>query len=130
MIRIETTPMGAVRMTRRGKFVSIKAQRYLNFKNSVGWQLKPHYNKPLKGALKVDVTFILPVPDSWSGKKKREHIGAPVTVKPDADNLVKALMDAANKIVWLDDNQVSDMVVRKRYGYEGAIEITVTEVGA
>ena len=128
MIKINITPMGAPRMTQRSKWANPAAIRYMNFKKDVGYQLRAQCMKPLEGAVSVDVTFILPMPDSWSRKRKNANAGLPVTVKPDADNLVKSLMDSANKILWQDDNQVTDMTVKKRYGYQGAIELTIREV--
>ena len=37
------------------------------------------------------------------------------TVKPDVDNILKACADAMNNIVYLDDKQIVDVTVRKRY---------------
>ena len=50
--------------------------------------------------------------------------------KPDADNAAKAVMDALTDIgAWHDDDQVTDLVVRKRYE-RGAVgcSITLSEV--
>ena len=128
MITIAIAPMGAVRMTQRGKWSSPTAIRYMNYKKDVGYQLRAQCQEPLEGAVSVDVTFILPMPDSWSRKRKNANAGLPVTVKPDADNILKGLMDAANKILWIDDNQVTDVTMKKRYGFQGSIEMTITPV--
>lgn len=40
------------------------------------------------------IVFNMPMPKSWSKKKKAEMIGKPHQQKPDLDNLVKALFDA------------------------------------
>lgn len=60
-----------------------------------------------------------PIPASWP-KKKREaaRSGAlyPV-VKPDADNIAKAVLDALNGIAFHDDRQVVSCTVRKRYTF-------------
>jgi len=130
MIKIDITPLGAVRMTQRGKFVKPNAIRYMNYKKDLGYQLRRQCQNPHTGAIAIDVTFILPMPDSWARTKKSRNAGMPVTVKPDADNILKGLMDAANKILWLDDNQVTDVTMKKRYGYQGAIELTIREVTA
>lgn len=130
MIKVSVKPMGAVRMTQKGKWTSITATRYMNYKKLVGHEMRIQCKEPFVGPLKVLVTFTLPMPDSWTGKKKREQLGAAVAVKPDIDNLVKGLLDSANKICWQDDNQVTEIVARKRYGYEGAIEMEIEEVRA
>ena len=43
------------------------------------------------------IKFFMPMPKSWSKKKKIEFKGKPHTQKPDLDNLLKALMDAVLK---------------------------------
>lgn len=130
MIRVNVKPMGAVRMTQKGKWVSITATRYMNYKKVVGIEMRSQCKKPHVGALRVVVTFVMPMPDSWTNKKKQEQLGAAVTVKPDIDNLVKGLLDSANKICWNDDNQVVEIVARKKYGIDGAIEMEIEEVTA
>jgi Holliday junction resolvase RusA-like endonuclease len=47
------------------------------------------------------------------------------TVKPDADNLVKSLLDALNGILIEDDSQVCELNVKKRYAAEGYIQFRV-----
>lgn len=42
------------------------------------------------------VIFYLPVPKSWSAKKKREHHYVLIDKRPDMDNLFKAFLDALN----------------------------------
>lgn len=128
MIKIEVSPIGAVRMTNRGKWTSIPAQRYLAYKLIAGYQLRAQCEEPFEGPLSLFVTFHMPMPDSWSLKMKKKLLGAPVVVKPDIDNLVKGLMDAANGILYKDDNQVTDITVKKRYAEKGMIELTVQEV--
>jgi len=36
--------------------------------------------------------------------------------RPDADNMAKLVMDALNGIAWVDDAQITDLSVQKRYG--------------
>ncbi|UTH14913.1 RusA family crossover junction endodeoxyribonuclease [Macrococcus equipercicus] len=48
--------------------------------------------------------------------------------KPDIDNLVKTVLDAANKHIWIDDGQIVSMVTEKRYVREPKILMTVEEV--
>jgi Holliday junction resolvase RusA-like endonuclease len=38
------------------------------------------------------------------------------TKKPDMDNVVKAIFDACNGVVYLDDKQVVKLSMMKRYG--------------
>lgn len=120
-------PMGCVRMTSRGKFVKGNAQRYLSYKQMIALQIRKQWKEPTPAACGVKATFFMPIPESWSKKKQREHDGKPVTVKPDIDNLIKGLFDAANGIIWQDDNQVIRCEAEKVYSTSPRIEFEVTE---
>ena len=75
---------------------------------------------PVSGAT---VYFIIPMPQSWSKKKKEQMNDRPHQQKPDIDNLLKAVLDA----IYLDDQKVWDVHVKKRWGYEGAIYVSTLE---
>jgi Holliday junction resolvase RusA-like endonuclease len=86
------TPMGKPRMTRRDKWKSPArpaVARYRAFKDMVRV-----YGVTLDMNLFYHVVFALPVPSSWSKKRKRELMYGPHQAKPDKDNLEKALLDA------------------------------------
>lgn len=72
---------------------------------------------PVEGPMVLCLDVHLPVAASWSKRDKAEALAdiAPPTKKPDLDNCVKAICDAINGIVWVDDVQVVDVVMRKRY---------------
>lgn len=108
------TPMGKPRMTQRDKWRAREAVvRYRAFKDECRLR---NVMLPDAGA---HVTFILPMPKSWSKKKRREMNGAPHRQKPDVDNCAKALMDA----VFPDDSGVWDIRATKVWGEQGAIVI-------
>lgn len=66
------------------------------------------------------ITFILPMPKSWSRKKKSIMDGQGCTSKPDVDNLLKALLDA----LFLDDAHIWKISrLEKVWGYQGKIII-------
>lgn len=65
------------------------------------------------------VTFILPMPKSWSKKKKIEMAGKPHQQVPDKDNLEKALLDA----LFQDDSHIWDGRVTKIWGVKGGIVV-------
>ena len=81
--------------------------------------------KPIDGALHIRVEFWMAMPPSWSAKKKGTMRGQPHAQKPDADNLVKAVCDACNKIVWADDAQIAFIDVRKVWESVGVVMVTV-----
>lgn len=90
---------------------------------------------PLKGALSLQLLFVLPRPKGHyrSGKRASElRESAPRwhIAKPDADNFAKAVMDALTILrFWMDDSQVAELHVRKGYanGFTGC-QITIAEV--
>lgn len=89
--------------------------------------------KPLENALCVEVTFYLPIPISWSKKRRLEAsqgIIRPISKKGgDIDNLYKGVTDALNGLLWVDDDIITDAQIRKRYTAEIArTEIVVREV--
>jgi len=91
-----------VRMTRRGKYVQPRAIRYLDSQDAIRWQLRAQMQE--KG---------------WSMLPGQTPLRMVATVerksgmhKSDADNLLKALADAAQGVVfpndlWIDSIQLS-----------------------
>lgn len=47
------------------------------------------------------------------------------TKKPDCSNVAKLLEDALNKVLWHDDSQVTDLVVRKRWAEADSVTVEV-----
>ncbi len=68
------------------------------------------------------ITFTLPMPKSWSKKKRAEMCDCSHQQKPDIDNLLKALFDAVMK----EDCAVWDIRARKIWGEAGSIKIEQT----
>jgi len=65
------------------------------------------------------IIFYIPMPDSWSKKKKEQYLNQPHTQTPDVDNLLKGLMDA----VFDDDAHIWNVHVTKLWGQTGQIHI-------
>lgn len=82
----------------------------------------------LEGAVCVDLLFWFTVPASWSLKKQRMALAGEIypTLKPDSDNIIKAVCDACNGVVWRDDVQCVDGSWRKRYGPVPGVVVTIT----
>jgi len=59
--------------------------------------------------VRLSVVFTLPRPVSLP-----KRVTAP-TKKPDLDKLARAVKDALTGVMWQDDSQVVELVVRKRY---------------
>ena len=109
-------PMGAPRMTRADAWrVPVRdcVSRYRAFKDEVR----------LRGVSLVNgdgVVFVMPMPPSWSKKKKAKMCGQLCKQKPDLDNMLKSLMDA----LFQDDAHIAELSkLRKEWGYTGEIRI-------
>lgn len=55
-------------------------------------------------------------------------IGQYKRTKPDIDNLIKTVLDAANDHLWKDDNQIVEIHSFKQYAEEPKIILEVEEV--
>lgn len=64
-------------------------------------------------------------PKAMSGKKKAARDVHWHTGRPDTDNIVKAVGDALNGVVWRDDTQVALVKASKQYDETPRLEITV-----
>lgn len=90
--------LGVVRATRR----PIKLSLLINYEIPQGWQ-------------------------KWKIQAACEGLIAP-TIKPDADNVVKAVKDALNGVAWKDDCQVVMMDIQKQYSITPGLLIQVTKL--
>ena len=119
LIPIEPVAASRPRVTRHATFYP---KRYTAFKVACKDYLSLTHKMPiLDGAVRLSVVFDMPIPKSWSKKRKSEAEGCYHTSKPDSDNLQKALLDAMNGIVFEDDSQVADIRAVKRYAITGGI---------
>jgi len=121
-------PIGAPRMTQSDKWKTNphhpdpkKRQRpaviqYFKFKNDI-------YLQSLALRFKLgdylDAVYFIPMPASWSNKKKLAMLGTPCLSKPDTDNITKAIKDA----LLSNDSGVWYEKAEKRWAYNGSILI-------
>lgn len=84
----------------------------------------------LEGALRVSLQFFLPIPKSFSKKRRAACDAGSIlpTAKPDLDNLAKLVLDACNGVLFTDDSYVVEMVLSKRYSLEPSIVIEVESI--
>ena len=107
------TPVPKPRQTRSDKWKQRPCvMRYREFADQVR-------STGLEIADTLNVVFYLPMPASWSNKKRAEMLGKPHKQKPDIDNLVKALLDA----VLDDDSHVYEIRAVKFWDEVGSFFI-------
>jgi len=124
----DITPMGAPRMTQSDKWKvnpnhtdPAKRQRdvitrYFRFKDALRAQANV-MNFELPDSF--EAVYVIPMPDSWSEKKKKRMNGMPHQVKPDTDNITKGIKDALR----VQDSSIWYECAQKRWGYAGCIII-------
>ena len=74
----------------------------------------------------VDVVFGIPMPKSWSKKKRALLCGLPHSSVPDLDNLIKSLLDATNT----DDKRIWKITACKYWGETGFIMLKDSDKNA
>ena len=121
------TPCPAPRMTRSDKWRQpthpdpSKRRRecvakYFKFREEFIWLCKQQRFQ-LKDTL--EIIFYLPMPDSWSKKKKTEMFMKPHQQRPDCDNMIKSVCDSFG----IDDGFVWHINAKKFWHTEGRIII-------
>jgi Holliday junction resolvase RusA-like endonuclease len=116
MFTIEIDPQSAPRVNAKSLWTE-KAKRYFKYKSDIKLLCASKGFKKLNSELKI--TFFIPMPNSWSKKKKEEMLLQPHQQKPDIDNLSKAFMDAFGE----DDSHVYKLEAEKYWNDKGKIVI-------
>lgn len=114
-ITIGVTPIGKPRMTRKDKWSKRpETTKYWAFKDALVLQCKKN-KVQLNDILIAD--FHIPMPKSWSKKKKTLMNHKPHQQKPDVDNICKGVMDALLK----EDSHIYKIDCEKYWAEEGSI---------
>ena len=124
----DVVPMGAVRMSQSDKWKTNpnhpdprkrkreSVVRYHNFKNRI---LDQAHLMNFELGQVFEAVYLMPMPNTWSIKKKREMVGLPNKVRPDTDNITKAIKDTLRK----EDGDIWCEKAEKRWAYLGSILI-------
>lgn len=112
---LNITPVPAPRMTQSDKWKKRPCvTRYFAFRDKI-------QSVNLQLVYPCKITFWMPMPNSWSKRKKQAFNEEPHKQKPDLDNLLKALFDSI--YYRKDDSHVWAYTAEKRWAFEGGIEI-------
>lgn len=103
------------------KFCALNAFRKLETKEP---------KKLMAAPLKVKLLIYRSIPRSDSNKLKIQKQNNDVlpTVKPDIDNVFKAVTDALTGIIWQDDKQIVNAEIAKRFSSMPRVEIEIEEI--
>ncbi len=94
------------------------------------WFLREYPNfKPIENRVKVTIIAYFEIPKSTSKKKETEMLANNIspTKKPDADNIIKIVLDGMNKFAFKDDTQVTKLEIEKKYDVNPRIYIKIEE---
>tara|TARA_R110002020_G_scaffold269825_1_gene485145 strand:- start:4073 stop:4438 length:366 start_codon:yes stop_codon:yes gene_type:complete len=118
MYEFNIKPCPKPRMTRADRWKQRPVVlKYWEFCNELKAQsIKMDY----KPGDKISILFYIPMPKSWSKKKRDEMLGKPHKQRPDIDNLCKAFLDALLE----EDAFVYSLTAEKYWSNKGSIIIT------
>lgn len=82
--------------------------------------------------VRVEITAFFAPPKSTRKRDRIEMLANRILPekKPDVDNIAKIILDALNKIAYIDDSQVIELVVKKRYSAEAKVTVHIEEIEA
>jgi len=80
----------------------------------------------------LELDLVFEVPASYSKLKRAKCLSGEIrpTKKPDVDNVLKAVCDSFNGVVWTDDVMATDFTIRKRFGETAYVQAVVTPLCA
>lgn len=86
----------------------------------------------ITGPVLCELHITVAVPQSWSKKRKAMALQGEIlpTTKPDKDNVIKAIYDGINGIVWKDDVQAVAGYQRKTYGEVPGVHVRIVPLDA
>lgn len=119
-IKCDPKAKGRPRFTKSGHtYTPDETRKYETF---LKHELRKHkfydfYNEPLI----ITIKFFLKTP--------QKMIRMYPCVRPDIDNLAKAILDAMNGIVYSDDKNIVGLMLSKRYHENPGIEVIITTKG-
>ena len=117
---------GRPRFTKDGHAYTDEKTREYEKLIRLTWQSK-YKESPLESNVEVKILAYYPIPKNWSRAKTYQaetELLLP-TVKPDLDNVIKAVLDGLNGVAWVDDKQVVSIDCRKFYAKEPCVLVQV-----
>lgn len=130
-IVLSGAPMGKerIRTTRVGHVYT--PERTVNYESrlALAAQHVMDGRPPLEGPLRVLVIAEMPIAESKPKKWRAAALAGTIlpTKKPDWDNFGK-ILDALNLVVWVDDSQIVEGTVRKKFSAAPKLLVRVEEI--
>lgn len=85
--------------------------------------------QPLTGPLRVTIHAAFPIPVRTTKANRAAMLANTIrpTQRPDADNIAKNV-DGLNGVTFVDDAQITDLIVRKFYSDAPRVDVSIVEV--
>jgi Holliday junction resolvase RusA-like endonuclease len=87
---------------------------------------------PIDGPLRLELMFVLPRPAGHrrsNGELSKAGLAMPFpTTRPDTGKYARAFEDALSGVLWVDDAQLVEVVLSKRYGEAFETRATITRM--
>lgn len=120
LIKIPIRPIPKPRMVKSDSYKKRPiVTRYWAFKAELKLACNVQGLKSLPDS--VCLGFVIPMPEYWSVKKKKQMLNMPHQQTPDIDNLIKSVLDC----LCDDDSYIWHIEATKRWGEKGMIKIVI-----
>ena len=116
-------PASRPRVTRWSTYYG---KKYTNFKEEMLSLTSDIVFTPLEGNIFAQLQFNVPIPKSWTKKKKAAKNGAYCDNHADIDNYCKAILDSLNGVYYEDDKQIVMLQATMLWATEASIDCTFT----
>ena len=114
---------------RVGRWGTYYLPTYDNFRKDMAKIVATCPKLMIEVPMKMGVVFKMPIPKSWSKKKREELAGKYCVSNMDLDNLEKALYDSLNGYLIADDKYIVEHTVRKVWTTgSGSIILDITKL--
>lgn len=77
------------------------------------------------GAVHMHIVADMPMPESWSQRKRNAMLHKPAIRTPDWDNIGKIISDALNWVMYRDDRQVYYASVERYWAEKAGVTVSV-----
>lgn len=123
---------GRPKFSRRGNFVkAYTPEKTANYETLVRFTYQQAGGTLFEVPVKMTIHAFYKIPKSASKKKSEQMQNGSIlpVVKPDIDNVIKAIADALNGIAYNDDTQIVRMVAEKHYSDVPRVVVEIEEHG-
>lgn len=108
-IKLKDTPPSTQHIYRHNGPRTYMTKEGSDCKESYQWEIKSQYKgKPLLDPISVVIELY------WKDKRKR-----------DVDNFNKLILDAGSGILWEDDSQITELIIRKFIGKKEGVDLCI-----